>query len=107
MDERGLNERYEEWAQYVMKQNEERLKYITVNGVDYKADKVIDVLWSGWESDQQAWLVNDNGVPKLVATNHGQHMFVSLGFLEERIAEYERVLSESREVLNILKKVEN
>ena len=82
-------------------QQNESLK-INVNGKDFVAEKIIDVLWSGWESDGKAWLVNDNGVKRLVMSNHGTLAFTDKSVLEEKIQEYEKAMKDSKEILKSL-----
>ena len=80
----------------------EKSKIIEVNGKTFKALEVIDVLWAGWESDDKAWLVNDDGVLKLVASNHGTLHFTGKEFLEEKINEYQLAIENSKKLLSIL-----
>jgi hypothetical protein len=72
---------------------------ITVDGVSYKAEKVIDVLWAGWECDSEAWLIKDGDTYKVATTDHGSHYFADKDFLMEKIAEYEKALRETKEFL--------
>jgi hypothetical protein len=72
---------------------------IKVDGVSYKAEKVIDVLWAGWECDSEAWLIKDGDTYKVATTDHGSHYFADKDFLLEKIAEYEKALRETKEFL--------
>jgi hypothetical protein len=72
---------------------------IKVDDVSYKAEKIIDVLWAGWECDSKAWLVKCGDTYKVVATNHGTYFFADQEFLLERIAEYEKALRSTKEFL--------
>ena len=72
---------------------------VKVDGVSYKAEKVIDVLWAGWECDSEAWLIKDSDTYKVVTTDHGSHYFADKDFLLEKIAEYEKALRETKEFL--------
>ena len=77
---------------------EDRL-HVTVDGVAYRAEAATDVLWSGWECDSTVWVINDQGVRRIVTSDHGHLQFVGQGFLEERIAAYETALQETRNLL--------
>ncbi len=44
---------------------------IKVNGETYPVIFQFDVLWSGWECDSDAWVVETDGGLALVMTNHG------------------------------------
>ena len=81
----------------------EEAKHIKVEDKEFTAIAMCDVLWSGWESDNTAWVVNDGGTNKLVTSNHGSLNFDQAKFLEEKIAEYEETIRQSRELLALLK----
>lgn len=81
------------------KQYEDSLK-VTVNEQNFVAESVIDVYWCGWECDDKAWLVNDNGQKKIVTSSHGQKYFADKSFLEEKIKEYEQAIYKTKEMLN-------
>ncbi|NCQ51745.1 hypothetical protein GW796_07610 [archaeon] len=76
---------------------------ITVNGEQFKALTMCDVLWSGWESDSLAWVVNDNGSKRLVTSNHGSLNFDTQKFLEDKLKEYEDVANQTKAMLELLK----
>lgn len=89
-----------------IRQMEQRAKELTVT-IDAKTFQAIDtceVLWSGWEGDDRVWVVEDDGVKKLVASSHGSKHFTDPSFLEDRIAEYEMAIENSRRLLNLLNK---
>jgi len=77
-------------------------EYIKVDGKDFKVLKTIEVLWSGWDCDGEAWLVNDNEKNKLVVSSHGQKYFSDKNFLENRIIDYETAIKESLELIQML-----
>lgn len=81
---------------------QEKLK-VSVGDKSFVAEKVVDVLWSGWECDNYAWLVNDNGEKKIVASNHGDTYFTDKSFLEGKIKEYEDAINATKEMLSLLK----
>lgn len=94
--------KYKEWQDHMaQKRHEESLK-ITVNGKDYVAEKVIEVLWSGWECDGSAWLVNDNGKMRVVMTNHGSTYFAEKSALEEKVKEYQDAIKNTQDMINAL-----
>jgi hypothetical protein len=63
---------------------------VNVEDKKFIAEEIIDVYWSGWDCDNHAWLVNDNGQKKVVVSNHGKKYFTDKTFLEEKIKEYEK-----------------
>jgi len=63
----------------------------------------IEVLWSGWELDGTAWVMERaNGERYLKMSNHGAEYEAEIGELEERIAKYEYVLRQSKEAMALL-----
>ena len=61
------------------------------------------VLWKGWECDSVAWVMErPDGTRYLRMTSHGAEYDAEVTVLNERIAEYEKVLVESRKVLALL-----
>ncbi len=88
-------------AQFDQEAQEAKLR-VTIDGVQYRAEKAIDVLWCGWECDHTAWLVVINGERKLVGSDHGQQRVMDASFLEERIASYQRAIDESKTLLRSL-----
>jgi hypothetical protein len=81
---------------------DESLK-VTVHGVNYIAKKVIEVLHSGWESDNCAWLVDDNGEMKIVMSNHGSTYFANKSELEEKLKEYRDTIDATVDLLKDVK----
>ena len=77
----------------------ERKLTICIEGVTYRAEKVIEVLYSGWECDGEAWLIKDGDTYKVATTNHGSHYFEDKDFLEAKIAEYTEALRNTKEFL--------
>ena len=84
---------------------EQRAKELTVTVDDqtFQAIDTCEVLWSGWESDDRVWVVEDDGVKKLVASSHGSTHFIDHRYLENKIAEYEEAIENSCRLLNLLK----
>ena len=89
-----------------IRQMEQRAKELTVtiDGKTFQAIDTCEVLWSGWEGDDRVWVIEDDGVKKLVASSHGSKHFTDPSFLEDRIAEYEMAIENSRRLLNLLNK---
>ena len=76
---------------------------VTVDGKDFVALERTDVLWSGWECDSGAWIVEDQGELKLVGSDHGEKIFVDASFLEERVKAYRDVIESSEKMLGMLR----
>ena len=85
---------------------EESLK-IKVGEKEFVAEQIIDVLWSGWECDAKAWLVNDNGEKKIVVTDHGTPYFAEPNFLEEKIKLYQKTIEDTQNMLSNFNKNKN
>lgn len=81
----------------------ERDSKIEVYGDKYDVLKKIDVLWSGWECDASAWVVQTDEGKKLVMSNHGSNYFAAHAELQSRINEYQKAIDESLEMLEMLK----
>lgn len=93
-----------ELAEFKIAEAKEKELEIEVEGKHFKATDICDVLWAGWESDDRAWVVMDEGQAKLVASNHGELTFVEPEFLENKIKEYQQVIEDSHRLLAYLKK---
>jgi hypothetical protein len=91
----------EQQAALEKKHYEDSLK-VVVDGVHYRALKAIAVYWSGWECDSTAWIVEKDGVNRVVMSNHGHTQFVEKGELEEKINEYKKAIAETQEALDLL-----
>jgi hypothetical protein len=69
-------------------------------------DKVLlefTVLWEAWECDSKAWVIERaDGTRYLKMTNHGEAYEARVHELHERIADYENVLKQTREALELL-----
>lgn len=79
---------------------------VKVGDRNFRAELSCDVLWSGWECDATAWVVNDDGVRRLVASSHGAAYFAEASFLEERIVEYRAAIAASEGMLALLEQNE-
>ena len=69
---------------------------VVIDGVSYPKIATFVVLWSGWESDNTGWIVQDGDTRRAVLTSHGQPKFATLQDLESKIAEYQKVLAETQ-----------
>lgn len=71
-----------------------------------ETDKIIftfPVLYEGWECDSEAWVMEkSDGTRYLKMTSHGGEYIGDLSELEERCAEYTRVLNETQKAMNML-----
>lgn len=99
----AYNQKMKDLEQFYKDQEQERLLNIEVDGKAYKANRAIPVLWSGWECDAYAWLVEQDNEHRLVTSNHGSMHFAEKSFLEDKIAEYKKAIAETEEFLAILK----
>lgn len=77
---------------------------IKVNGETYPVIFQFDVLWSGWECDSDAWVVETDGGLALVMTNHGSKYFADTSELKERISSYENTIENTNKALGMLLK---
>jgi CRISPR/Cas system CSM-associated protein Csm4 (group 5 of RAMP superfamily) len=96
-------QKQQELKDYRDAEAQERLLNIEVDGKKFKALKAIEVLWSGWECDGTAWIVEDQGQKRLVASNHGELYFADKDFLEEKMKEYKEAIAETENALAMLK----
>jgi len=99
----AYNQKMEDLEKFHEEQALERMLNIEVDGKHFKALKVISVYWSGWECDSAAWIVEDEGQLRLVASNHGHKQFVEKSFLEGKLEEYKKAISDTEEMLSMLK----
>lgn len=79
----------------------ERDSRVDVDGIQYQVLKKIDVLWSGWECDGIAWLVQTDDGPKIVMSDHGQKHFDNGDELRARIFAYNEAIRETEELLKM------
>lgn len=94
----------EELKQYFAYENEQKKLELEYNGKKIKAEKVIDVLWAGWECDDKVWLIKEDNKKKIIATNHGSPYIADANFLKEKLKEYQKAIQETEE---LLKELEN
>ncbi len=92
----------EELKQYFAYENEQKKLELEYNGQKIKAEKVINVLWSGWECDDKVWLIKEDNKKKIIATNHGYPYVADINFLKEKMKEYQKAIQETEELLKDL-----
>lgn len=74
-----------------------------MNHADDKVVMEFPVLWLAWECDATAWVMERaNGTRYLRMTNHGSAYVAAVETLQERLAEYKRVASATRDALKLL-----
>lgn len=71
---------------------EQLTRPVNVNGVDYQALFIFDVLWESWDCDATGWVVKTESGHKLVLTNHGSAYFVNATELKELVSDYENMI---------------
>ena len=98
-------ELYSEHLALVKIREAEARLHVTVDGIDFRAEAVADVLWAGWECDALVWIVDDAGERKVVTSDHGNLQFVDADFLKERIRAYETALQETKALLAMVEPV--
>lgn len=97
-----IKEFYEKDRAIFEKERLERELQVTVDGLDFRAIAKCDVLWSGWECDSTAWVVEHEGKNKFVTTNHGQPSFVDVSFLKGKIDEYRKAIEQSEKLIALV-----
>lgn len=80
----------------------ERESRVEVDGTQYQVLKKIEVLWSGWECDGDAWLVQSTSGPKIVMSDHGEKHFDNGDELRARIFAYQEAIRETEELLKMV-----
>lgn len=84
------------------KEEHQRLLEVQVGERTFTAESVIEVLWHGWECDGYAWLVRDEGVARLVTTDHGTAKFSDREMLQERLKAYQDAIAQTQAMLDSL-----
>jgi hypothetical protein len=76
---------------------QEQLKIpVKVNGVEYKAIFIFDLMWESWDCDGTAWVVQTQEGNKVVFTNHGSHYFIENDELQERVDNYNEMMESKK-----------
>lgn len=94
------SEEYREWQR---KEQEKRDLLVTIEGRQHTALKRFNVLHHGWECDSYGWLVEVDGVKKVVLTNHGVPYWATRDELFDLTESYIHVLNETYGVIQQLK----
>ena len=90
-------------ARQAAREAEEMAAPIIIDGVSYKKIKTFDVLWSGWECDSIAWIVEDaTGKRFVIMTNHGSPQLSTVAALQERIETYQQVINDTTAAIALL-----
>ena len=63
---------------------------------------VLGKFLTGWECDNTAWVVVDNGVKKIVTSDHGTLSFTEKVFLEDKINEYKKAIEDTEKLLMLV-----
>jgi hypothetical protein len=75
---------------------------IVVDGKPYRKIMTFSVMYSGWECDSSAWVVDADGENKIVMTNHGKPYFSTVAELEGLISGYQQTLNETQEAIEMV-----
>jgi hypothetical protein len=68
-----------------------------------KVIKKIDMYYSGWDCDSEAWVVeNEKGERHCIGTNHGGQYVMSIAELKSFIETYEEAVKETNEAIDLL-----
>lgn len=98
----------EQWfkhrRQLAKKELQEQIKKVTIDGIEFVALKTFTVLHAGWELDSTGYVVQDNGVNKVILTSHGNPYWASEKELEKLLKYYEEVRKETFVVLSLIAK---
>ena len=68
------------------KELQEQVKSVTIDGIEFIALKTFTVLHAGWELDSVGYVVQDNGVNKIILTSHGTPYWASEKELEKLLS---------------------
>ena len=60
------------------------------------------ILHHGWEMDSYGYVVTDGTTKKLIVTNHSKPLEMTADYLRYKINEYENVIKETKDVLEII-----
>jgi len=60
------------------------------------------VMWSGWEMDDQAWvMVFEDGTKSFVTTDHGMPTVIDAEYFNDRIDSYKRTIEATKEAIKV------
>lgn len=80
----------------------ERARWLDVDGQKFRVLAVTPVLWSGWECDSQAWVIERDGQRVLVTTDHGAQVQGNEEMLRGKLVEYRQAIEDTERLLAIL-----
>lgn len=81
---------------------EELARPIEIDGKSYQKIMTFPVMYSGWECDSSAWVVDADGEKKIVMTNHGTPYFSTVAELEGLISGYQQTINETQEAIEMV-----
>lgn len=97
-------EKVEQQRKFLLKQDEKELnKTITYKGKVYNVVYYFEVLYSGWDCDGMAWIIDMQGTKKLIMTNHGSMYEAQLSELQELLKYYAQTLKDTQKAVDLLK----
>lgn len=103
LDQNFMN-KIAEQRQYLLKQEEkERNKTLTYQGKVYNVIHYFEVLYSGWECDGMAWIIDMDNTKKLIMTNHGTMYEAQLSELQGLLKYYAETMQETQKAVDLLK----
>jgi hypothetical protein len=78
------------------------------NKIEEKYGKIVfefPILHENWENDQVGYVVDNNGSKMLILTNHGVDYIADSFELDIKIAEYQKIIMETKKALTLLKTI--
>lgn len=68
--------------------------------------QTVNVVWIGWDSDEEAWLVEMiDGSIKLLTTSHGEVIEEDKKFLQDKIKEYQDMIQSYQTIIEKLEEI--
>jgi hypothetical protein len=77
-------------------------RWLELDGVKHLVLARAPVLWSGWECDGTAWVVEKDGKPMLVTSNHGGQQLGNVELLKSKLQEYEDAIKATKLLLGLV-----
>lgn len=93
---------YKHRKSLIKAEEKERLMTLEYNGKKYKAIYGFNVMYSGWDCDDFAWIIEDNGIKKLIMTNHGTPYEAEMSELEGLMKTYQEAIDNTKVALELL-----
>jgi hypothetical protein len=78
------------------------------NIIEEKYGKIVfefPILHDNWEGDHIGYVVDNSGSKMLILTNHGVDYMADPDELEIKIAEYQKIIMQTKKALTLLKTV--